>query len=79
MTLTLPVEAVAPERRGPGMGIYLACCYLGMTIAGPAGGWQHDTTGSPAAPIWFAGVMLVMVLLRLTILRVLQRAANAGH
>ncbi len=77
--MTLPVEAVAPERRGLGMGICFACYYLGMTIAGPAGGWLHDTTGSPAAPIWFAGVMLVMALLPLTIFRVMQRTANAGH
>ncbi len=71
--MTLPVEAVAPERRGIGMGIYFTCYYLGMTIAGPAGGWLQDTTGSPAAPIWFAGVALALALVPLAIFRALQR------
>ncbi len=71
--MTLPVEAVAPERRGIGIGIFFTLNYLGMAITGPLGGWLQDTTGSPAAPIWFAGVALALALVPLAIFRALQR------
>jgi len=71
--MTLPVEAVAPERRGVGIGIFFTLNYLGMAVAGPLGGWLHDATGSPAAPIWFAGVALVLALVPLAMFRALQR------
>jgi predicted MFS family arabinose efflux permease len=71
--MTLPVEAVAPERRGIGIGIFFTLNYLGMAVTGPLGGWLHDTTGSPAAPIWFAGVALALALVPLAIFRALQR------
>ncbi len=71
--MTLPVEAVAPERRGIGIGIFFTLNYLGMAVAGPLGGWLQDTTGSPAAPIWFAGVALVLALVPLAMFRALQR------
>jgi predicted MFS family arabinose efflux permease len=70
--ITLPVEAVAPERRGLGMGVFYTCYYLGMPVATPFAGWLHDT-GSPAAPIWFAGTVLVLALVPLAIFRALQR------
>jgi len=71
--MTLPVEAVAPERRGVGIGIFFTLNYLGMAVTGPLGGWLHDATGSPAAPIWFAGVALALALVPLAMFRALQR------
>ncbi|MFQ5565523.1 MAG: MFS transporter [Paracoccaceae bacterium] len=73
--MTLPVEAVAPERRGIGIGISFTLYYLGMAVAGPLGGWLLDTTGAPTAPIWFAGVALVLALVPLAVFRALQRRA----
>jgi MFS family permease len=75
--MTLPIEAVAPERRGVGIGIFFALNYLGMAVTGPLGGWLHDTTGSPAAPVWFAGVALALALVPLAIFRALQRRSFA--
>ncbi len=71
--MTLPVEAVAPERRGIGIGIFFTLNYLGMAVVGPLGGWLQDATGSPAAPIWLAGVALALALVPLAIFRALQR------
>jgi MFS family permease len=75
--MTLPVEATAPERRGLGMGVFFTCYYLGMAAAGPVAGWLYDTTGSPAAPIWFAGAVLAMALVPLAVFRMMQRADQA--
>ena len=71
--MTLPIAAVAPERRGIGIGIFFALNYLGMAVTGPLGGWLLDATGSPAAPIWLAGVALALALVPLAIFRALQR------
>ncbi|MHA1529447.1 MAG: MFS transporter [Alphaproteobacteria bacterium] len=75
--MTLPVEAVAPERRGIGIGIFWTLYYLGMAVAGPLGGWLQDATGSPAAPIWLAGVAVALALVPLVIFRALQRRSIA--
>jgi len=75
--MTLPIEAVAAERRGVGIGIFFTLNYLGMAVTGPLGGWLLDTTGSPAAPVWLAGVALALALVPLAILRALQRRSFA--
>jgi len=55
------------------VGLYLL---PGIALALP-GGWLHDATGSPAAPVWFAGLALALALVPLAIFRTLQRRAMA--
>jgi predicted MFS family arabinose efflux permease len=71
--VALSSEAVTPENRGPGLGIYYTGYYIGMS-AGPAlAGWTRDASGSVAAPVLLGAAMMVCVILSVVLLRVLQR------
>jgi MFS family permease len=58
LIMTLPSEALRPEHRASGMGVYLAWYYAGMGVLPAMAGWAGDLTGSAAAPFWFAIVLL---------------------
>lgn len=75
LIMVLPVEAVRAENRAVGMGVYYTCYYLGMAVLPPVAGLTHDLTGEPAAPLWFAGAMLLVALATLAAFRALQRRA----
>lgn len=75
LIVTLPAEVVRPENRGPGMGVFYTCYYLGMALIAPLAGLSRDLTGVAAAPLWFAGAMLLASLASLAVLRVVQRRA----
>lgn len=78
LIMALPVEAVAAQRRGIGMGVYFTCYYLGMALIAPLAGLSRDLTGDPAAPVWFGGAMLAAALAALLAFRAVQsRAAPA--
>ena len=70
--MALPGEAVAPERRAVGMGTYYTCYYIGMGVLPALAGYARDATGNPAAPLWFAGAMLIAAALALMAFRLLQ-------
>jgi predicted MFS family arabinose efflux permease len=71
--VALTSEALTPENRGPGLGIYYTGYYIGMT-AGPAvAGWTRDATGHAAAPVLLGAAMMAGVILSVIALRVLQR------
>jgi MFS family permease len=65
-------QAVTPENRGPGLGIFYTWYYVGMTIAPPVAGWTRDVTQNAAAPVVFAAAMLVAVVLLVVLFRVMQ-------
>jgi MFS family permease len=75
--MTLLVQSAAPERRSIAAGIFFTCYYLAMTAGGPVAGWARDMTGDPAAPVWFAGVILAASLVPFALFRLLQRRAAA--
>ncbi len=70
--VALSSEAVSPENRGPGLGVFYTAYYLGMTICPSLAGWVRDASGSPAAPVLFAGGMMVCVIVLIVTFRVLQ-------
>lgn len=70
--VALMSEAVTPENRGPGLGIFYTWYYAGMGIGPGLAGWTRDLTGSPAAPLQLAAAMLAAVVLLIGLLRLLQ-------
>jgi MFS family permease len=69
----LPVEVLRPENRAPGMGLFHTCYYIGMPVLTAVAGLFRDLSGDPAAPITFAGVMILLTLPILALFRTLQR------
>ncbi len=55
-------EAVAPERRAFGMGVFFTTYYAVMTACPPISGWLFDNMGSATAPILFAALLFLAVL-----------------
>ena len=70
--VALSSEAVSPDHRGPGLGIFYTGYYIGMTTCPSLAGWVRDASGSPAAPVLLAGAMLVCVIMLVVLFRVLQ-------
>jgi hypothetical protein len=54
------------------MGIYFTCHYGGIGLLSAIAGYTRDVTGSPAAPIWFAGTMLILATFMLLQYRLLH-------
>lgn len=71
--MSLTAQAVTPDNRGPGLGIFYTWYYLGMTIAPAIAGWLRDMTGNPAAPVMLVGAMMVGVALLVNALRLSRR------
>jgi len=72
LLMALPGEAARPERRALAMGLYFTCYYAGMGVLPAFAGYARDLTGSAAAPLWFAGAMLIVTGLLLIQFRLLQ-------
>jgi MFS family permease len=60
---TLPLQALRPEARASGLGLYYLLFYAGCTAVPPVAGWLKDLYG-PSAPVAFA-VALVLVTVAL--------------
>lgn len=60
--MALVGQAVAPERRAFGMGVFLTIFYAIMTATPPIAGWILDRTGEPGGPIVLGAALLAVVL-----------------
>jgi len=67
--VSLPVRHLTSENRGIGMGVFFSYYYLGIGLFPALAGWIRDTTGSPGAPITFAGMLFIVALVFLGLLR----------
>jgi hypothetical protein len=63
LLLALPGKSVRPEPLAIAMGVYFTCHYGGIGLLSALAGYTRDLTGSPAAPMWFAGSMLIFATL----------------
>jgi MFS family permease len=80
LIMALPGKSVRPERLAIAMGIYFTCHYGGIGLLSAMAGYTRDLTGNPAAPIWFAGMMLIFATLVLTQYRILlSRAPHSAR
>jgi predicted MFS family arabinose efflux permease len=73
--LTLPGEVLRPESRATGFGIFYTLMYLGFALLPPLAGYLLDTTGNPAAPLWFSSLLWLAVLAPLVAFGRLRRRA----
>jgi MFS family permease len=67
--VALPVAHLSSENRGIGMGVFFSYYYLGIGLFPTLSGWIRDTTGSPGAPITFAGTLFIGALVFLGLFR----------
>jgi predicted MFS family arabinose efflux permease len=62
--VALPAEALRPDRRAIGLGLFYTWFYLGTAVCPPLGGWLYDLAGTPAAPIYLnAGLGIATIVL----------------
>ena len=78
LIMALPAQALRPENRAGGMGIYFTWYYAGMAMLPGLAGMARDLTGSPAAPALFAAAMMALALVGLIGFRVVMRNAARG-
>lgn len=76
--IALASEAVAPERRAFGMGVFFTVFYALMTACPPIAGWLYDTTGSATAPILFAALLFLAVLPAALVFEALKAPDRTG-
>ncbi|MDU8911667.1 CynX/NimT family MFS transporter [Aestuariicoccus sp. MJ-SS9] len=75
--MALAGQAVAPERRAFGMGIFFTVYYVVMTAAPPFAGWLSDRSGTPDSAILFGAVLFALVLPAALAFRLLKAAQRA--
>jgi predicted MFS family arabinose efflux permease len=61
--MAMPAQALRPESRAPGMGVFYTCYYAAMAALPGLAGMARDYTGSPAAPVLFAATMMLATLI----------------
>ncbi len=60
--MALAAEAVAPQRRAFGMGVFFTVYYAVMTVCPPVAGRLSDATGGAGAALGFAALLFLAVL-----------------
>ena len=73
MIASLPAQSLAPQNRGPGLGIYYVWYYAGLPVLTPVGGLLKDRLGTAAFSVFFATAMMALCLGLLILLRYEQR------
>jgi hypothetical protein len=73
LIMALPAQALRPENRAGGMGVYFTWYYSGMAVLPGLAGMARDLTASPAAPAFFASVMMALAIAGMAGFRVANR------
>jgi cyanate permease len=71
--MALPAQALRPENRASGMGIFYTWYYVLMAVLPGCAGLVRDLTGSAAAPILFAAAMVLLCALVLLLFHAAKR------
>ena len=69
----LPAEALRPENRGPGLGIYYIWYFIGSAFIPVLGGWVKDLTGTAASSLLMGAAMFAACIVLLGLFRLEQR------
>jgi len=75
--MALAGQAVAPERRAFGMGVFFTVYYAIMTASPPVAGWLLDRTGAPDSAILFGAALFALVFPAAILFRMLKTGATA--
>ena len=73
LIMALPAEALRPENRSAGMGVFYTCYYAAMAGLVPVAGLLRDAQDSPSAPLVFGAVMMLLSAVSLLGFRIVQR------
>ena len=73
LIMALPAQALGPQSRAAGMGVFFTFYYIAMAILPGGAGLARDISGSPSAPALFAAVMMLLCLLGLASFNVAKR------
>jgi predicted MFS family arabinose efflux permease len=76
--MALAGEAMRPDRRAFGMGIFFTVYYAVMATVPPVAGWIYDGMGRPFAPILFGMVLFAAVLPATFLFRAIRNRAFAA-
>jgi predicted MFS family arabinose efflux permease len=71
--MALPIEALRPESRAAGMGVYFTCYYAGMAMLPALAGAMRDRFANATAPVLFASAMMICSLGLLGAFRAAER------
>jgi len=71
--MALPSQVLRPESRSTGFAISSATYFVAMAAIPPIAGYILDTTANAAAPLWFAGILWLLIPVVLAVFKLLQR------
>jgi len=74
--MALPAQALRPENRAGGMGIFYTWYYLLMAFLPGCAGLARDWSGSAVAPILFSAAMLLLCAIVLLLFHAAKRLPN---
>ena len=77
--MALAGQAVAPERRAFGMGIFFTIYYAIMAASPPVAGWLFDRSGAPSAAILFGATLFAIVPPAAILFRTLRAKPRFAH
>jgi len=72
--MALLPKAVPSERLATALGVYYTMYYMVMAVAQLAAGAVRDLVGNPAAPIYFAALVMAATIFGFVIFRLVERA-----
>ena len=76
--MALTGEAMAPQRRAFGMGVFFSLYFVIMTLGPPVAGWLFDRSGDPFTPVLLATALFVAAALVYRLFRVVKDAAPSN-
>jgi predicted MFS family arabinose efflux permease len=77
IVMALTGEAMAPQKRAFGMGVFFSAYFLLAAPAPAIAGWLYDRTGDPFVPILFAAGLFGLALLANVAFRLAQRVTRS--
>jgi predicted MFS family arabinose efflux permease len=76
LIMALPAQALRPETRAAGMGVYYTWYYTAMAILPAGAGLARDYAGSAAAPMIFAGAMMILCVVALILFQIAKGSSE---
>ena len=70
--MTLPAEALRPENRAFGMGVFFSLYFVITAPTPMIAGWLFDMTGNASWPLYFAALLFVATAIANVTFRLLQ-------